>query len=86
MMGRGGPSDIVAPAAMAQRWRDINGCPPPVDEVQGSVHRLVATGCAGGSEVVFVQIDGGGHVWPGGMFAPFDTSQSSGQFFATHGR
>src|SRR5204863_195796 len=33
-----------------------------------------------GAEVVFVQIDGGGHTWPG------DASQASGQFFATHGR
>lgn len=86
MVGRGGPSDIVAPAAMAQRWRELDGCPAPIEEVQGSVHRFVAAGCAGGTEVVFVQIDGGGHVWPGGLFAPFDASQSSGQFFATHGR
>lgn len=86
MLGRGGPSDIVAPAAMAQRWREINGCPAPVEEVQGSVRRFVAAGCAGGTEVVFVQIDGGGHVWPGGPFAPFDASQSTGQFFASHGR
>ncbi|OBB72885.1 esterase [Mycobacterium sp. 852014-52144_SCH5372336] len=86
MVGRGGPSDIVSAPAMAQRWREIDGCPAPVEEVQGNVHRFVAAGCAGGTEVVFVQIDGGGHVWPGGFFAPFDASQSSGQFFATHGR
>ncbi|OBI77781.1 PHB depolymerase family esterase [Mycobacterium sp. E740] len=86
MLGRGGPSDIVAPPAMAQRWRDLNGCPPPVDETQGNVHRFVAAGCAGGTEVQFVQIDGGAHVWPGGPFAPFDASQASAQFFAAHGR
>ncbi|MGE2720294.1 extracellular catalytic domain type 1 short-chain-length polyhydroxyalkanoate depolymerase [Mycolicibacterium celeriflavum] len=86
MLGRGGPSDIVSAPAMAQRWREIDGCPAPVEQVQGSVHRFVASGCAGGTEVMFVQIDGGGHVWPGGLFAPFDASQSTGQFFATHGR
>ncbi|BBY43543.1 extracellular catalytic domain type 1 short-chain-length polyhydroxyalkanoate depolymerase [Mycolicibacterium celeriflavum] len=86
MVGRGGPSEIVAAPAMAQRWRELNGCPPPVDEVRGSVHRFTAAGCAGGTEVVFVQIDGGAHVWPSGPFAPFDASQSTGQFFATHGR
>ena len=86
MLGRGGPSDIVSAAAMAQRWREIDGCPAPVEQVQGSVHRLVASGCAGGTEVELVQIDGGGHEWPGGPFAPFDASQSTGQFFATHGR
>lgn len=86
MAGRGGPSDIVAAPAMAQRWRDVNQCPPPVEEILGAVHRFTAAGCAGGTEVVFVQIDGGGHVWPGGPFASFDTSQATAQFFATHGR
>ncbi|OBB41522.1 esterase [Mycobacterium sp. 852002-51961_SCH5331710] len=86
MLGRGGASDIVSAAAMAQRWRDIDGCPAPAEQVQGNVHRFVATGCAAGTEVEFVQIDGGGHVWPGGLFAPFDASQATGQFFATHGR
>ena len=86
MLGRGGPSDIVAPPAMAQRWRDINACPPPVEDIAGPVHRFTAGGCAAGTEVVFVQIDGGPHVWPGGPFAPFDASAASAQFFATHGR
>jgi len=44
------------------------------------VHRLTATGCADGTEVVFVQIDGGGHTWP----TTFDASQASADFFATH--
>lgn len=81
MLGRGGYSDIVAPPAMAQRWRELDGCPSPVEDVPAAaVHRFTASGCAGGSEVVFVQVDGGGHTWPG------DASQTSGQFFATHGR
>jgi polyhydroxybutyrate depolymerase len=66
MLGRGGYSDIVAAPAMAQRWRELDRC--------------TAAGCADGTEVVFVQIDGGGHTWP------VDASQASGQFFATHGR
>jgi polyhydroxybutyrate depolymerase len=66
MLGRGGFSDIVAAPAMAQRWRELDGC--------------AAAGCADGTEVVFVQIDGGGHVWPA------DASHASGHFFATHGR
>ena len=81
MLGRGGYSDIVAAPAMAQRWRELDGCPGPVEDVlAGAVHRSTATGCADGTEVAFVQIDGGGHTWPA------DTSQASGQFFATHGR
>ena len=66
MLGRGGYSDIVAAPAMAQRWRDVDRCS--------------ASGCAEGTEVVFVQIDGGGHTWPP------DASHASGQFFASHGR
>jgi polyhydroxybutyrate depolymerase len=76
MLGRGGYSDVVAAPAMAQRWRDVDRCPAPVD----NGHGFTASGCAGGSEVVFVQLDGAGHTWPA------DASQLSGQFFATHGR
>jgi len=81
MLGRGGYSDVVAAPAMAQRWRDVDRCPAPVDNgPAGAEQRFTASGCAGGTEVVFIQIDGGGHTWPA------DASQQSGQFFATHGR
>ena len=81
MLGRGGYSDIVAAPAMAQRWRGLDGCPGPVEDVMaGAVHRFTAAGCADGTDVIFVQVDGGGHTWPA------DASQASGQFFATHGR
>jgi polyhydroxybutyrate depolymerase len=79
MLGRGGYSDIVAPLAMAQRWRDLDHCPAPVENIAGAVHTFTAAGCANGTEVVFVQVDGGGHDW-------LDSSAASGQFFATHGR
>jgi polyhydroxybutyrate depolymerase len=78
MVGRGGASDIVAPAALAGRWRELDGCPaaPVEDSPSAGVRRSTAAGCAGGTEVVFVSVDGGGHEWFGG------TSQASGQFFA----
>jgi polyhydroxybutyrate depolymerase len=78
MVGRGGPSDIVAPAALAARWRDIDDCPaaPVEDSPSPGVRRSTAAGCADGTEVVFVSVDGGGHEWFGGA------SQASGQFFA----
>lgn len=77
MVGRGGASDIVAPAALAGRWRDLDDCPAPVeDSPSPGVRRSTAAGCAGGTEVVFVSVDGGGHEWFGGA------SQASGQFFA----
>jgi polyhydroxybutyrate depolymerase len=79
MLGRGGYSDIVAPPDMAQRWRDIDDCPSPVESVTGAVRLLASAGCADGTEVVFVQVDGGGHTW-------LDASWASGDFFAAHGR
>ena len=80
MVGRGGPSDIVAAPAMAARWRELNGCPAPVEDSPApGIRRFTSAGCNGGTEVAFVQIDGGGHTW-------LDASQASGQFFATHGR
>ena len=104
MTGRGGSSDIVAASAMAQRWRELDGCQePPTEDVLPSagdgtdVHRLAAAACSGGSAVVFVQVDGGGHTWPGGVqYLPtaiigptthaFDASEASWQFFAEHMR
>ncbi len=80
MIGRGGPSDIVAAPALAQRWRELDGCPAPVEDSPApAVHRFTASGCADGTEVAFVQVDGGGHTW-------LDASPASAQFFATHGR
>jgi polyhydroxybutyrate depolymerase len=78
MVGRGGPSEIVAPAALAARWRQLDGCPgAPVDDSPGpGVRRSTAAGCADGTEVVFVSVDGGGHEWFAGA------SQASAQFFA----
>ncbi|AEV76751.1 poly(3-hydroxybutyrate) depolymerase [Mycolicibacterium rhodesiae NBB3] len=80
MVGRGGPSDIVSAPALAQEWRELDGCPAPVEDSPApSIRRFTAAGCVGGTEVSFVQIDGGGHTW-------MDASNASGQFFATHGR
>jgi polyhydroxybutyrate depolymerase len=78
MVGRGGPSDIMAPPALAGRWRDLDDCPsaPVEDSPSAGVHRFTAAGCADGTEVVFVSVDGGGHEWFGGA------SHASGQFFA----
>jgi polyhydroxybutyrate depolymerase len=78
MVGRGGASDIVAPAALAGRWRDLDNCPgaPVEDSPSAGVRRSTAAGCADGTQVVFVSVEGGGHEWFGGA------SQASGQFFA----
>ena len=81
MVGRGGASDIVSAPALAERWAAADRCAPPVDAPAAEGRRLTAVGCAGGTEVELVSIDGGGHNWP----LRFDVSRASGQFFAAHG-
>lgn len=82
MVGRGGASEILSVPALADQWRRIDGCPGPFIEqaAAGPVQRIDATGCAGGSEVAVVRIDGGPHIWPSAV----DASQASAQFFAAH--
>jgi polyhydroxybutyrate depolymerase len=96
MVGRGGASDILSAAAMAATWAARDGCPGPLvvdPPAPGEIHRSVAAGCAGGTQVELVSIDGGGHTWPAGRFALSETmvgptsqainaSQASAQFFA----
>jgi polyhydroxybutyrate depolymerase len=102
MLGRGGASDILSAPEMAARWRSLDGCAgaPVEDDLPSagdgtSVHRLSAVGCADGTAVVLLQINGGGHTWPTGNFALPDAgltttatnaSLASAQFFAAHGR
>jgi len=96
LVGRGGASDIVSAPAMAARWAALDGCPGPLvvePPAPGEIRRSVAAGCAGGTEVSLVSIDGGGHTWPAGRFAlpeamvgptsqGISASQASAQFFA----
>lgn len=52
---------------MMQRWAEVDGCPPPAAaRVEGPVTAEEWTGCANGSVVSLVTVEGGGHVW----FAP----------------
>jgi polyhydroxybutyrate depolymerase len=97
MNGRGGASDIVSAPALAERWRAIDGCPGPlVADAAGSgeVQQMTAAGCAGGTEVTLVRINGGGHTWPAGRFSlpadvvgptsfAIDASAATAQFFAS---
>lgn len=100
MVGRGGASTIVSAPAMAERWREINRCPGPLTNdpaATGEIREMSATGCADGTEVVLVAINGGGHTWPAGRFSlpadvvgptsfAVDASGASAQFFAAQGR
>ena len=102
MVGRGGPSDILAAPALSARFRDVDRCAsaPVEDELPSagdgtSVRRFSAVGCADGTSVVLLQINGGGHTWPTGNFTlpgagltttATNASLASAQFFAAHGR
>ncbi|TPG28202.1 esterase [Mycobacterium hodleri] len=99
MRGAGGTSDIVSPPNMAARWRALDRCPSDVANatLPGSapVDQATASGCADGTEVVSLQVEGGGHLWPGGLPYPtlkgvatnaFDQSETSWSFFDRHGR
>lgn len=81
MVGRGGPSDILSAPALAERWRQADGCPGPfvAQAASGPVQRTDAAGCAAGTEVALVRIDGGAHIWP---WAP-DATAMTAQFFAS---
>ena len=77
MVGRGGPSTIVSAPAMAERWRQADGCGPFVEQAaSGPVQQASASGCAAGAQVVLARVNGGGHTW-------LDASQATGQFFAS---
>lgn len=79
MVGRGGASEIISAPALAERWRQADGCPGPfvAQAASGPVQRTDSAGCAGGTEVALLRIDGGGHVWPP------DASPVTAAFFAT---
>jgi polyhydroxybutyrate depolymerase len=102
VVGKAGPSTVLAAGAMAARWRGVDGCPgaPAENTLPGvgtgaNVHRFATGPCADGTDVVFIQIDGAGHAWPGGTYPnaairpgvhPFDVSEASAEFFASHPR
>jgi len=78
MVGRGGPSTIISAPALAELWRQADGCGPFVEEAAlGPVARADASGCAGGAQVTLARVNGGGHTW-------LDASAATGQFFASH--
>jgi polyhydroxybutyrate depolymerase len=53
--------------ALVERWAELNRCPmPSTTQTEGPVRRATWGGCAEGSAVKLVTIEGGGHTW----FAP----------------
>jgi polyhydroxybutyrate depolymerase len=102
--GRGGLSHSISATSMVDKWRTVDRCQgDPSAQVlpdvgDGTVvHRFDSTACAASTEVVFYQIDTGGHTWPGGkQYLPkavigpttraLDGSESIAQFFLAHAR
>ncbi len=56
------------PASVA-RWREIDGCAPPVSRSDGLV-TFVRSACAQNRTVELITIAGAGHQWPGGNPPP----------------
>jgi polyhydroxybutyrate depolymerase len=102
--GRGGLSHSISVTSMVDKWRSANGCQnDPASQVLPNVgdgtvvHRYDSVECAASTEVVFYQIDNGGHTWPGGkQYLPkaiigpttraLDGSEAIAQFFLAHAR
>jgi polyhydroxybutyrate depolymerase len=79
MTGRGGASTIISAPALAERWRQADGCSPPVQDTLPSAgdgtttQRSVASPCADGTAVYVLTVEGGGHTWPSAAeFLPVD--------------
>ena len=70
----------------AQRWADLDQCPAPSTDTAGVVTTAAWTGCAGGSAVKLVTIDGGGHTWFANGLGPVagavDASRVLWEFFS----
>jgi polyhydroxybutyrate depolymerase len=57
-----------AHGAISQRWRELNGCPPPMRSIMAPSVRLeMASPCRDGVEVRYVLVEGLGHRWAGGL-------------------
>lgn len=60
----GGATQPSPPApAVAQRWAELNSCPRSTTTVVGPVSTTTWAGCAAGTAVTLVSIEGGGHTW-----------------------
>ena len=73
-----------AAVGLAARWRSVDGCPPPASPVPVGTRAMLeaSDGCADGTSVEFVSVDGGPHEW----FETPDATDLAWRFFVDHGR
>ncbi|HET9111678.1 MAG TPA: hypothetical protein VFN78_12695 [Ktedonobacterales bacterium] len=65
---------ILSIDGAVSRWASVDGCSatpvmttlPVVVQDGTSIQRSTYTGCRGGAQVVYYNVLGGGHTWPGG--------------------
>jgi polyhydroxybutyrate depolymerase len=111
VIGMHGTDDQIVPFDHGVRdgldaWTARDACPTPprvsslpdIDPGDGTKTRVEAYGpCAGGAEVAFYTIEGGGHAWPGGETIrglkrhgntpqDFDAGAAAWDFFQKHAR
>jgi len=71
-------------AATISGWVQRNGCPQtaqvtdpyPASNANSKVKKELYGPCSGNSEVVLLTVEGGGHVWPGGLGSAADINAS----------
>jgi polyhydroxybutyrate depolymerase len=86
----------VAPAIeQARYWARANRCGAPRDARTPAGVETSWRGCAGGADVVFLEVAANGHAWPGGRrgwsgaaqpTTAFDATEAIWRFFADHPR
>jgi polyhydroxybutyrate depolymerase len=83
-----GTADAIFPfdaaQSLAARWRAVDGCPPPGSPVpiDDTASLASSAGCADGTSVAFIAVEGGPHAW----FESPDATAIAWQFFVDHGR
>ncbi|MGH9126668.1 MAG: alpha/beta hydrolase family esterase [Acidimicrobiales bacterium] len=88
-----GVATAAAPssAALVQRWASLDTCPGTAAvQTAGVVTRSTWTGCARGSAVSLVAVQGGGHTWfapgYGAVEGAVDATKEIWTFLSTHNR
>lgn len=84
-------ADAPSSAALVQRWATLDACPgSPSMQTAGVVTRTTWTGCARGTAVALVAVQGGGHTWfapgYGALDGAVDATKEIWTFLSTHNR